>query len=254
MADIFISYERDDAIRAEQLMTAFTGLGWSVWWDDNIRAGAPFDLVIDQQLDLASCVVVVWSTASVASNWVRAEANAADEQGKLLPISFERDLRIPVRFRQLRVSRLTSTDLRDANNEVLQLLSDIVRLTGKNPPSINPEVMEDRSRRGTSGASRVTAGHWRITVKYLGTRAHYDLKLHPSGIVTGTGRWTVSRADLAGRWSFDPADQLLHLELSGGIQEGTKVVPVKITRWVTADTAECTFERRRAILERIIRG
>jgi hypothetical protein len=92
VADIFISYAREDVVRAQALAEAFVTLGWLIWWDDSIRAGAPFDVVIDQQLDSASCVVVVWSTASVASNWVRAEASAADEQGKLVPVSFERDL------------------------------------------------------------------------------------------------------------------------------------------------------------------
>ena len=250
MADIFISYAREDAVRAQALAEAFAELGWSVWWDDSIRAGAPFDQVIDQQLDMASCVVVIWSTASVASNWVRAEASTADEQGKLVPVSFEHDLRLPVRFRQLKAAHLTSTDLREPSNGPLQLLADIAAVTGKRPSGI--ELSRPlRARQGSSGANVVTAGLWQITFRSLGARATYDLTLHPNSTVTGTGRWTISRASLAGRWLFDPAGQILHLELSGGLEKGTRVIPVKIVRWNGTDDADCMFEHRRAHLEKL---
>ncbi len=251
MADIFISYAREDAVRAHALAEALVSLGWSVWWDDSIRVGAPFDQVIDQQLDMASCVVVIWSTASVASNWVRAEASTADEQGKLVPVSFEHDLRLPVRFRQLKTAHLTSTDLREQSTGTLQLLADIAAMTGKQPSGIEQSWMHVRDRQRSSGANVVTAGNWRITFRALGARAIYNLTLHPNSTVTGTGRWTISRADIAGRWLFDPAGQILHLELSGGIEEGTRVEAVKIVRWNSADDADCMFANRRAHLEKL---
>lgn len=103
----------------------------------------------------------------------------------------------------------------------------------------------------SSGANVVTAGNWRLTLRILGARATYDLTLHPNSTVTGTGRWTISRANVAGRWLFDPAGQILHLELSGGIEEGTKVIPVKVVRWNSARDADCMFEHRRAHLEKL---
>ena len=247
VGDIFISYAREDAVRAQALADAFVSLGWSVWWDDSIRVGAPFDQVIDQQLDLAPCVVVIWSTASVASNWVRAEASAADEQGKLVPVSFEHDLRLPVRFRQLKAAYLTSTDLLEPSNDAPQLLADIAALTGKQPSGI--EHLPDAQR--SSGANAVTSGNWRIMLRSLGARAIYDLTLHPTGTVSGTGRWTISRVNFAGRWQFDPAGQILQLELSGGIEEGTKVTTFKIDRWNGAGDADGIYEGRRAHLERL---
>jgi TIR domain len=246
VADIFISYAREDAVRAHELADAFVSLGWSVWWDDSIRVGAPFDQVIDQQLDMAPCVVVIWSTASVASNWVRAEASAADEQGKLVPVSFEYDLRLPVRFRQLKAAHLTSTDLLEPSDDTSQLLADIADLTGKQPSGIE---IDPNGR--SSAANVVTAGNWRITLRMLGARAIYDLTLHPNGTVTGTGRWTISRANLAGRWLFDPAGQILHLELSGGIEEGTRATTLKIVRWNGVRDAEGIYENRRAHLEKL---
>lgn len=251
MADIFISYGREDVVHAKALAEALASLGWDVWWDDSIRAGSPFDQVIDEQLDAALCVIVIWSTASVTSSWVRAEASAADEQGKLLPVTFERDLRLPVRFRQLNVAHLTSTDLWEPTGEAVALLADIATLTGKQPQGVDPGVVDQRRRGRSSGARLVTAGEWRITVRFLGMKGHYDLSLRPNGTVSGSGKWGVSRAGMSGRWLFDPTEQVLHLELSGGIQEGTKALPVKILRWEDADTAEVRFEQRKARLERV---
>lgn len=220
--------------------------------DDAIRAGAPYDAVIDQQLDTASCVVVIWSRASVDSNWVRAEASAAHDQGKLVPVTFESGLRLPVRFRQLNVSHLTTADIREPVGEALQLVADIAQLTGKPPTGVDEAALAAAGRGRSSGANLITVGHWRITVRFLGIGGFYDLRLHPNGTVTGNGKWAISRADLAGRWLYDPADQVLQLEMSGGIQEGTKAMPVKITRWLTPDSAECVFDGRKALIERVV--
>ena len=252
MADIFISYAREDAVRAHALADALASLGWSVWWDDSVRAGAPFDQVIDEQLDLASCVVVIWSTASVASNWVRAEASTADDQGKLVPVSFEHDLRLPVRFRQLKAAQLTSTDLREPGTGAVELLADLAALTGKQPSGIEPSRLDLQSRPRSSGANVVTTGTWRMTFRILGIRTGANLTLHPNGTVTGsTGLSARSRASLAGRWLFDPAGQILHLEISSSLQAGTTNIPVEIVQWNSTRDADCTFGRRPGHLEKL---
>jgi hypothetical protein len=227
-------------------------VGWSVWFDDAIRAGAPYDAVIDQQLDAAACVVVIWSRASVDSSWVRAEASAADDQAKLVPVTFEHGLRLPVRFRQIRVSHLTSTEIREPTPEARDLLADVARLTGRQPSGIDLATRDALGRERTSGAQLVTVGNWRLTTRFLGVEGRYDLKLYPNGTVTGKGRWAISRADIAGRWSYDPTAKVLLLEMSGGIQEGTKAMVIQITRWVGPDAAECVFDGRRARLERVM--
>ncbi len=252
MADIFISYAHEDAVRAGALARALAELGWSVWFDDSIRAGAPFDAVIDQQLDAAACVVVIWSRASVDSSWVRAEASAADDQAKLVPVAFEPGLRLPVRFRQLQVSHLTSTDVSEPTDGARRLLADITHLTGKRPEGVAEGGIDQLDRERTSGAYVITVGHWLLTTRFLAMNTVYDLQLHPNGTASGKARWFISRAEFAGRWFFDPAEQVLHLELSGGIQEGTKAMPVRITRWMTPDSAECKFDGRRSRIERVV--
>jgi len=75
MSDIFISYAREDRPRAAAIATALEEHGWSVWWDWNIPAGKTFRQVIQEQLDKARCVIVVWSAASVTRKWVIEEAS-----------------------------------------------------------------------------------------------------------------------------------------------------------------------------------
>ena len=216
MADIFISYAREDAVRAAALAAAFEAVGWSVWFDDAIRAGAPYDAVIDQQLDAAACVVVIWSRASVDSSWVRAEASEADQQAKLVPVTLSRST-IAVQFRQIRVSHLTSTEIRELTPEARNLLADVARLTGRPPSGIDlPTGPRD------IGVRIVTVGGWRLTTRFLGMEGRYDLKLHPNSTVTGKGKWAISRVDIAGRWSYDPAAQVLFLEMSGGYRKAPR--------------------------------
>ena len=75
MADIFLSYQRDDQARAEQVAKALGNLGWSVFWDRTIPPGESWGPYLKRQLDGASCVVVLWSDKAVESEWVLEEAH-----------------------------------------------------------------------------------------------------------------------------------------------------------------------------------
>ena len=146
---------------------------------------------------------------------------------------------------------LTSTDVAEPTTTARHLLEDVARLTGKQPRGLELALSGRPDRQGTSGAYLVTVGRWRLTVRFLATEARYELTLHPNGTMSGSGRWAIARAELAGRWFFEPAGQVPHLELSGGIQIGTRAMAVKIARWATPDAAECMFEGRGGRLERI---
>jgi hypothetical protein len=89
LADIFISYAREDAIQARALADLFVGKGWTVFFDIKIRGGKDFSEIIRHEIALARCVVVLWSSFSVNSRWVKAEAREADEQNKLIPALLE---------------------------------------------------------------------------------------------------------------------------------------------------------------------
>lgn len=99
MADVFISYAREDRDLAARLAAALEARGHSVWWDRYIQVGHTFDEVIERELDGARCVIVLWSAASIASEWVRNEAAHALERQVLLPVRIA-DVRPPLEFRR----------------------------------------------------------------------------------------------------------------------------------------------------------
>lgn len=98
--DVFLSYAREDTSKARELVSVLEDEGLSVWWDKEIYPGRDFELEIDQELANAKVVVVLWSSFSILSNWVRHEAKEAKDSNKLIPILLD-DSRIPLSFRAL---------------------------------------------------------------------------------------------------------------------------------------------------------
>jgi adenylate cyclase len=89
VADIFLSYNREDQPVARLYAEAFEANGLSVWWDTTLRVGEAYDEVTEAALRGAKAVVVLWSPRSVVSRWVRAEATLADRAHTLVPVMIE---------------------------------------------------------------------------------------------------------------------------------------------------------------------
>src|SRR5205085_8544558 len=89
MASVFLSYDRDDANRARPIALALEKAGHSVWWDVHVRGGAQFSKVIEEALKAADAVVVLWSAQSIDSPWVRDEAAAGRDKGRLVPVTID---------------------------------------------------------------------------------------------------------------------------------------------------------------------
>ena len=77
MADIFISYSLPDRGKVVMLAAYLESEGWSVWWDNNLAAGDSFRDDIARELAAARAVIVIWTQASVNSDFVRAEIGRA---------------------------------------------------------------------------------------------------------------------------------------------------------------------------------
>jgi formylglycine-generating enzyme required for sulfatase activity len=84
MADVFISYKKEDRAWAAKLDAALRAAGYTAWWDTSLVAGDTWNETIRTELRTAKCVVVLWSKASWASRWVQAEAHAGFERDVLV--------------------------------------------------------------------------------------------------------------------------------------------------------------------------
>jgi len=105
LADIFVSYSRQNKARVAPLVRALEAEGWSVWWDPEITPGEEFDTLISRELDQARALVVVWTPDSVDSRWVRGEARDAADRGVLVPVRFD-NARLPIDFRAVHTTDL----------------------------------------------------------------------------------------------------------------------------------------------------
>ena len=124
MSDIFISYASADRERAKMMSEVLAERGWSVWWDRTIPPGRQFDEVIEEALDAAKCVVVLWSQASVASTWVKTEAAEATRGKALIPALIE-EVKIPLEFRRLQAADLSRWKGDRSDPQLLQFFQSI---------------------------------------------------------------------------------------------------------------------------------
>jgi TIR domain-containing protein len=139
MSDIFISYASADRERARLLADALAQKGWSVWWDRTIPPGKEFDQVIEEALDAAKCVVVLWSKTSTASSWVKTEAAEAMRRKILVPALID-ETKIPLEFRRLQAADLSQWQGEHSHPE----LEKFSRSIGENINSMVEPVPDDK--------------------------------------------------------------------------------------------------------------
>lgn len=130
MADIFISYSRTDRARAIEVRDALQALELSIWFDGGIAAGASFDREIERELGAAKAVLVLWSAASVASDWVRNEARTGKERGALVAAELEL-CQLPLEFRSIQSERLEGDALDTDSSAWRGLVARIGELVGR---------------------------------------------------------------------------------------------------------------------------
>ena len=145
---VFLSYARADQEQAAQLAKALEANGFDVWWDALIEGGAAFARTIETALDDADAVVVAWSRASVASDWVLDEASRGRDERKLVPVSLD-GTEPPLGFRQYQsvdISRWQGA----ADSRELAVLARAIRAAA------GPDVVSRRPRLPRVGTVRTS--------------------------------------------------------------------------------------------------
>lgn len=88
-ADIFISYQRDTADKAKKLAEALRKNNREVFIDLKLSSDAKWRADIERRLHRSRCVVAVWSKKASTSGWVNYEAFRAQQEGKLVAVTFD---------------------------------------------------------------------------------------------------------------------------------------------------------------------
>jgi serine/threonine-protein kinase len=170
MSDVFVSYKAEDRGRVAPLVSALQTDGLTVWWDAQIAAGSEWRSDIEQELDHARCVVVVWSKRSVGAEgrFVRDEANRAQRRGTYLPIRID-DVEPPLGFGELHAISLQGWKGSPKDGRYRKLLQAVrTVMAGKAPRALASDERSGISRRGAilSGGAAIVAvaaaGGWAL--------------------------------------------------------------------------------------------
>ncbi|MBX3427942.1 MAG: TIR domain-containing protein [Hyphomonadaceae bacterium] len=133
MADVFVSYKRDQRSVVDALSAKLRILGLSVWFDASLNAGDAFSDEIDREAQAAKCVLVCWSPEARESRWVRSEAMIGFDQDKLAAayVSGPDDFYAPAPFNTVHLEDLRGwlQSLDDTHSGWRSLLRRIGKLT-----------------------------------------------------------------------------------------------------------------------------
>jgi adenylate cyclase len=133
MGEIFVSYAREDEAQATAVAEALSSHGHRVWRDKELPAHRAYAEVIEERLNNADAVVVLWSAQAAKSQWVRAEADTARNRGTLVQASLDGSIP-PLPFNQIQCADLVGWDGRDASEGWRKLGASIAELTGAEAP------------------------------------------------------------------------------------------------------------------------
>ncbi len=130
MADIFISYSREDREWVSKLADALQDEGFTVWWDWDLLVGKRYRETIETELQACKATVVVWSTHSIKSDFVRDEAEEGQQRNILVPILKE-SVRPPAGFRQLQTADFSTWTGGTTHAEYQRMIKGLSHLIGR---------------------------------------------------------------------------------------------------------------------------
>ena len=134
MSDVFVSYKAEDRRRVKPLVDALEAEGYSVWWDEQIGGGAQWRHTIEEELNSAKCVVVVWSKRSAGEfgTFVQDEATRAQQRHVYVPVLIDK-VHLPLGFGETQALPLVGWHGDRSDPRYEAILSAVRRNTGTKP-------------------------------------------------------------------------------------------------------------------------
>jgi adenylate cyclase len=127
MAHVFVSYARADDALAGKVADRLKQAGYEVWRDDELPAHRAYADVIEERINDAAAVVVLWSAEAVKSQWVRAEAEAARSASTLVQARLDGTMP-PMPFNQIQCAELADWDGQSTHPGWRKLLASVAAL------------------------------------------------------------------------------------------------------------------------------
>jgi hypothetical protein len=138
MSDVFISYSRENQAFVQRIADGVNAAGYAIWWDEHLPAHRSYGDVITEQIQAARAVIVIWSHSAAASEWVRAEADMARNQRKLIQATLD-DVALPLPFNQIQYASLADWQGQADHPGWQKILASLAALTG-NPQTASAAV------------------------------------------------------------------------------------------------------------------
>lgn len=149
---VFLSYKRDDRVRAREIAELLEKQGTSVWWDAELQAGTDFRAEIENQLKRSSSVVALVSPQYLSSNLVEREIEFAKAQNKkIVPVFLSQEKVSASRSALAQsIASLQSFEWNETPEGTVKLgeffRSTFEQETGKDPDEVDQEFSLERNR------------------------------------------------------------------------------------------------------------
>jgi hypothetical protein len=137
MADVFLSYSREDIARAEQVANGLTAAGLDVFWDNEIPPGTTWADYIEGKLNQCKALIVLWSEHSTKSQWVREEARMGRDKGVLIPVMIDGS-QPPFGFGEVQAANLANWSGEADNPNWRRFIDAVMRATNAEPRPAPP--------------------------------------------------------------------------------------------------------------------
>jgi hypothetical protein len=245
VADVFLSYARSDSATADRIARALGKQGWSVWFDRELPAHCAYADVIATELEAAPAVLVLWSRASVESEWVRSEANRARELHKLVQAHVG-EVRLPMPFDQIQCADLSNWRGAITHAGWQQISRSIEALVAR--PSREPaqpsQPIFHRRKLLAGGAAVLVAGAAGLGAWRFGSR---DEQLSPQAqLLMQKGFDALQDNDV-----LDPAGPGSTMQAIALLTQATAAAPHSAIAWGGLALAYAVRKRTVALAERL---